>query len=793
MKLSIVTSFFNSENYIDELSKSIFSQTYTNWEWIIADDFSTDLTKEKLLELSKKDERIKLIELKYKKELWWNPQLYATGDIVCPIDGDDKILPNTFEKIKYYFEKFPDIIFLHFNANKYEITLPQNKDEYLEKFVDNVYISKDNNSFLEGFERLSPHRTGIFGYLRIFRNVPDLFFKVHTDTEVCSSNDGQWLLKLEELGNWLTIPRTTYIARNHYGSENFRNWNLQGEVRLIKEAKERRKKLNLKYPRKNDYFDDIYELAESTYLSQINWEDKKCKIAFFNFGYNESQIEKSKILFFDHDLCFDNNKENCDYSFVRINSFDKEQNILKYLDIINNDSKLVFYCDNVHLQYANRTNVNKIDVLKKELETKALIHFVYQNNRVYFTVIKRYTDQKIESFAEVLNNSYSIIPKVNRIKKEKNVEVSFNYFKNPKITVQCPENKVLDIDFIDETNNNSLYKYKLSNNMFSQLNIEYHKNFRVEICDEGKLIKTIKPSFENQRVYIHLDSSSLGDTLAWIPYVDEFRKKHNCKVICSTFLNDFFVKTYKDIEFVKPGTVVENLYKIFSIGWFYNDKSEIETNRNPFNFRDQNLQKTATDILGLEFTEIRPKVFYELNKKNIHKKYFCIATHSTAQSKYWNNPSGWQEVVNYLKEKGYEVVLLSKEENGYMGNKDPDGVIKLQNKSMNDIINYIYHSEGFIGLGSGLSWLSWALNKTTVLISAFSRPICEMTDCHRIFVPDPINTCNGCFNDYRLDAGDWNWCPRHKGTDRQFECSKSITGNQVISQLKKILGDSVDS
>jgi len=38
-----------------------------------------------------------------------------------------------------------------------------------------------------------------------------------------------------------------------------------------------------------------------------------------------------------------------------------------------------------------------------------------------------------------------------------------------------------------------------------------------------------------------------------------------------------------------------------------------------------------------------------------------------------------------------------------------------------------------------------------------------------------------------LDPGDWNWCPDHKGTERQFECSKSIEYTEVIKMLKKVL------
>ena len=36
---------------------------------------------------------------------------------------------------------------------------------------------------------------------------------------------------------------------------------------------------------------------------------------------------------------------------------------------------------------------------------------------------------------------------------------------------------------------------------------------------------------------ICFESKSLGDSLAWIPYVEKFRTDNKCKVICSSFNN----------------------------------------------------------------------------------------------------------------------------------------------------------------------------------------------------------------------------------------------------------------
>ena len=290
----------------------------------------------------------------------------------------------------------------------------------------------------------------------------------------------------------------------------------------------------------------------------------------------------------------------------------------------------------------------------------------------------------------------------------------------------------------------------------------------------------------NQRVYIALDSKSLGDTLAWFPYAEEFRLKHNCKVICSTFWNHFFESEYPEIEFVNPGSTVNNLHAMYTIGWFYNQDGTIDFNKNPQDFKHIPLQQTASDILGLEYKELRPRMAVNKNVKK--EKLISIAVHSTAQAKYWNNKTGWQKVVDYLKNLGYKIILIAKEEDGYMGNKNPIGVEYMKDTSMESTINVLQRSEMFIGISSGLSWLSWAIGTKTCIISGFSDPITEFEDAIRIYTKDGF--CRGCFNTHQLDPGDWNWCPKHKGTQRQFECSKTISGEEVIKAIKDYVNNS---
>jgi autotransporter strand-loop-strand O-heptosyltransferase len=224
---------------------------------------------------------------------------------------------------------------------------------------------------------------------------------------------------------------------------------------------------------------------------------------------------------------------------------------------------------------------------------------------------------------------------------------------------------------------------------------------------------------------------------------------------------------------------------MYSVGLFYNENGSVNGFKNPVDPKSVTMQKMCSDILGLEFKEIKPKVKQRPVKLDNDIKQVCIATYGTAQSKFWNNPTGWQDVVDWLIGRGYLVKLLSKEGDNYMGNKLPLGVIQHPNGPIELVMDEMKKSKAFIGIGSGLSWLSWALDVPTVLISGFSYKWAEMEDCVRIGAPQ--GKCEGCFNRVKLDAGDWNWCPDHKGTERQFECTKTITSEMVIQELEKFL------
>ena len=370
-------------------------------------------------------------------------------------------------------------------------------------------------------------------------------------------------------------------------------------------------------------------------------------------------------------------------------------------------------------------------------------------------------------------------------KAEVDNKVYFHFVRGAFLEIKGPKQSTYDVRFLNNKTGRVLYTTQISTNMWTKCSLEYFIEWNIEIYENGKLWFQHIYNAENKRVYVALDSKALGDSLAWIAYVEEFGRVHNCKMIASTFMNEMFENQYPNVEFVSPGKNVENLYAMYCIGLFYNEDSTINIYKNPIDPKGQTMQKMCSDILGLPYREIKPKL--KERKINIDSNYkqVCIGIHGTAQSKFWNNANGWQDVVDWLNNRGYVVKLLSKEGDDYMGNKLPTGIVKHPNGPLELVMDEMKKSKAFIGIGSGLSWLSWGLNVPTVLISGFSYDWAEMQDCIRIAAPK--GKCEGCFNRLRLDAGDWNWCPDHKGTDRQFECTKSITSEMVIKELEKFL------
>lgn len=379
------------------------------------------------------------------------------------------------------------------------------------------------------------------------------------------------------------------------------------------------------------------------------------------------------------------------------------------------------------------------------------------------------------------------------LKKSKDVRFrhpytfDFYFDYGPKADCLGPSNtKPCTIKFKDLDINRYAYTGETSSGLYTQLYRKWYTNWRLEAFDGDDLIfqKDLDDLLSGGKVCISIDSSSLGDTLAWMPVVEKFRIKYDCDLYATTFWNGLLANFYPDIRFYSPGYREPQTNATIGVGWYDEDNRD-NHKRDP---RTISLQQVAGDILGIDVKgdvlNDNVPLTIRNSKPTIEGKYVCIAMDSTANAKHWHYEGGWQKVVDYLNSIGYKVVVVQKQATGLSGIIDKTGDIDILQRAID-----VYHSDFFIGIGSGLSWLAWSLHKPVIMISGFSDPFCEFsTKNYRIINKD---VCHGCFNDpsIKFDKGDWNWCPRLKGTERMFECTKTITPETVQKNIEALILD----
>jgi teichuronic acid biosynthesis glycosyltransferase TuaG len=111
--VSIITPSYNSSKFIEECVNSVVSQSYTNWELLIVDDFSKDISREVLATLVEKNKRIKLTFLDKNIGAAQARNIAirkAKGRYIAFLDSDDIWEENKLEKQIKFMEK-EDIAF----------------------------------------------------------------------------------------------------------------------------------------------------------------------------------------------------------------------------------------------------------------------------------------------------------------------------------------------------------------------------------------------------------------------------------------------------------------------------------------------------------------------------------------------------------------------------------------------------------------------------------------------------------------------------------------------------------
>ncbi len=106
---SIITPVYNTDKkYLEELAKTIFNQTYQNFEWIILDNNSTRKETLDVLKKISQHRKVKYIRADKNYGIMGGTRLAfeeASGDYVLPIDHDDTISFDALQIILHFIVK----------------------------------------------------------------------------------------------------------------------------------------------------------------------------------------------------------------------------------------------------------------------------------------------------------------------------------------------------------------------------------------------------------------------------------------------------------------------------------------------------------------------------------------------------------------------------------------------------------------------------------------------------------------------------------------------------------------
>ena len=291
IKFTIFTGFYN---YLDDLEKvyeSIKNQTYSNWEWLVCDDFSDDtVVLETLKNLEKNDSRIRVIYPKWKNHYYWNlPVSESAGEFILVQDSDDLMYPKLLECYLYHFKKFPELSVIG-------ATSVMRGGNVTGHSIGAKYVKyKGSSNYIEALKN-DVH--SISGDARCFRKSAIL-------------HRGDIVRDYEECGKILCLPRALHDYTYRTGSVSGPMWQSRGisiesidkeHQEMIAKAKTRRDRETLESI--HNHYDSSFDSLYQMYYSNLGSITYRARAEYYNNKINARDRNRISELYFDHDFFF---------------------------------------------------------------------------------------------------------------------------------------------------------------------------------------------------------------------------------------------------------------------------------------------------------------------------------------------------------------------------------------------------------------------------------------------------------------------------------------------------------
>jgi glycosyltransferase involved in cell wall biosynthesis len=223
---------YNADDFVREATESILQQTFTDFEFIIIDDGSTDKSREILEELARRDTRIRLVSRPntgYTIALNEALQL-ARAQYVARMDADDISMPDRFEKQVKYLRTHPDCVLVGsriLTIDPFGSPLYEPRHKLVHEAIEAELLAGVGWAIVHPASMMVREQIEAVGGYR---------------AEMEPSEDLDLFLRLSERGKIANLPEVLLRYRQHVKSVNHTRYEEQNHAtrRIVTEAYQRR-------------------------------------------------------------------------------------------------------------------------------------------------------------------------------------------------------------------------------------------------------------------------------------------------------------------------------------------------------------------------------------------------------------------------------------------------------------------------------------------------------------------------------------------------------------------------
>ncbi|NQT20569.1 MAG: glycosyltransferase [Planctomycetes bacterium] len=206
--VSAIMTVYNAERYVAEAAESILAQTFTDFEFIIVDDGSTDKSLEILQRHAEQDGRIRLVSRPNTGIIGaLNDGLaLARSEFIARMDADDISLPERFSKQLGYLSAHPSCIAVGSRALMIDIDgapICEICEEAKHEGIDAIRLARQSGALLHAAAMIRRETLKAVGGYR---------------EEFLHAEDYDLFLRLAEVGRLANLPEVLFKYRQHLAS-----------------------------------------------------------------------------------------------------------------------------------------------------------------------------------------------------------------------------------------------------------------------------------------------------------------------------------------------------------------------------------------------------------------------------------------------------------------------------------------------------------------------------------------------------------------------------------------------